>query len=861
MKTQLIDGLGHTAHVELPFGLSVKEMVRGLGLSAGQATVWIKQANGLWKELDRGLWAYVKPKLEGVVKFTFRQGGSTVKAIIGVVALIATIIAPFLAPLTATLLLVAVAAASIAANLLFPEEPPNLSLGGGGSQEAEAVRKLANVQSDSNPVAKGGYLPIVVGERRISPPELSDPRYSLDDSRQVVERIFAFDGQHALTDIQVDGAPISDYAAITTETIEGAGDDATSTFVNKCCKVEDVRARLAVFDLDDRDLVNQDQPSKSEPTYTRFTTVAHNDLEEIVIRLQIDSFVKSDAPSTNIRLPLRIRFREKGSNGAWNNLPEVHVTGRAQGSSLKEFRIRWDNVFGSENEPGDLGYEFWQNVPAAGDTLSSGSTGDQWQAHSHFVDGAGLKDVANIVGGRQGVRVTLDDDFAKVAYEWEIIRGYALTQSSLNGSYAYSGSVPSLFEGYLDGQVYKVKVEQTPFNGTISINHVQALVNQQPCQRPATGLIGVKSVDETIRNVTVMAARYVKDWDGSGWNTVTATSKNPATHARQILFDAMKRLGVSTDLIDNDAFVAWRQACIDNGYEVSAVFSGTPFREVLEILAAAGFARMTFSDKFSVDWFRDRSADMPVVAFTPANANISVEVVEPELPIAIRCKFQDEADDFKDAETEVNNPFVTTITGQSVREYKGITKKSLARKRAYFDLLQAVYQGRQRVSVSSATQATVCERGDLVLLVTDLIDDKAFGGVVREVLSNTTLVIDQGPTVEGSTAFFDATNVFESSNIFDEGLQSSLWIRHDQGGDEIEVSSAHLGSDGLITVRLASALSSTNVTGAHVVIGPKAQLLKRYIVLDVDREAEERASLTLVPEAPEIYEHLQRFEA
>ncbi len=252
---------------------------------------------------------------------------------------------------------------------------------------------------------------------------------------------------------------------------------------------------------------------------------------------------------------------------------------------------------------------------------------------------------------------------------------------------------------------------------------------------------------------------------------------------------------------------------------------------------------------------------MPVVAFTPANANISVEVVEPELPIAIRCKYQDEADDFKDAETEVNNPFVTTITGQSVREYKGITKKSLARKRAYFDLLQAVYQGRQRVSVSSATQATVCERGDLVLLVTDLIDDKAFGGVVREVLSNTTLVIDQGPTVEGSTAFFDATNVFESSNIFDEGLQSSLWIRHDQGGDEIEVSSAHLGSDDLITVRLASALSSTNVVGAHVVIGPKAQLLKRYIVLDVDREAEERASLTLVPEAPEIYEHLQRFEA
>lgn len=863
MKIDFKNSTGGVEVINFPLGLTVREMIDKMGNLGEVLDVWIKQPDGSpvqFERLPRLMWGYVRPKLDGVVCFAVRTGKSVLKTIIGIVGLIATIVAPYLSPLIGTLLLGGVALASLAVNYLFPSEAntgasPTLSV----QNEAEAGSVLANVQSDSNPAAKGGYLPIAIN-RRISPPELTNPRFTLDDDRQVIERLFACDGHHAISDIYVDGAPITDYDAIESQIVEGADADPTFTFVNKCSKLDDIRARLSVFSLDGATLVNQDSPAKSEPTFTRFTTIGNAYTEEIVLRLQIDAFVKSDAPTTDLRLPFRIRFREKGSTGAWMNFPEIHITGRDQGSKIKEIRIRKDSDFGSANEAGDFGYEFFQRVPASGRTLSSGNTGDQWQADSYFVADTGLKDVQNIVGGRQGVRITMEEDFGNVAYEWEIQRGISLTKSALDASYQIGGVVSSLFEGYLSGQSYVVPVDQTAFNGSLTIQHSQVIVNQQPNQRPGTGLIAIKATDQSIQNVTAVYSRYVYDWDGTGWDTLTTTN-NPATHARQIVYDHCIRMGVSTELIQDDAFVAWRQACIDNGWEMSTVWSGTGFGTAYLMCLSAGFARPIFSDIISVDWFRDRSAEIPKVSFSPANSTISINENEIELPQAIRAKFQNEADDYREDETEINNPFFTTVSGQGVNEYRAIANKTLIRKRAYFDLLQSVFQGRRTATVSSATQASLCEVGDIVLLITDLINDRAFGGIVRTVHSSTTLVMDQAPLINATTPFFDAANVFASSNIFEEGMQTYAWINHEDGGQELRVKSALVGEDGVVTVRFTSALTNFDLEGAHIVLGTKEQLSSRWIVLDADREAEERATLTLIPEAPEIFEYMEEFAA
>ena len=54
-------------------------------------------------------------------------------------------------------------------------------------------------------------------------------------------------------------------------------------------------------------------------------------------------------------------------------------------------------------------------------------------------------------------------------------------------------------------------------------------------------------------------------------------------------------------------------------------------------------------------------------------------------------------------------------------------------------------------------------------------------------------------------------------------------------------------------IRVDSDLPSTDLNGAHVVMGPTSAFTSRCIVSEVQRQSEERATLICVDEAPEIF--------
>jgi hypothetical protein len=202
----------------------------------------------------------------------------------------------------------------------------------------------------------------------------------------------------------------------------------------------------------------------------------------------------------------------------------------------------------------------------------------------------------------------------------------------------------------------------------------------------------------------------------------------------------MAGCGISTDLIVDDQFVAWRAECSAQGYEVSAVFAGASVREVLDA-TATGFARPRFSDGFGIDWFRDRSADRPVQTFSPRNASISVEWLAGEKPVGIRATFQNADRDFVDDEIQINNPFAVNFSGYEVRSYTSIAQAGLVERRAYFDMLQGYYQQRRAWIVDCSIEGLICDRGDLVGLVTDLNDDAHSGARIRRVIDSTTFTV------------------------------------------------------------------------------------------------------------------------
>lgn len=852
-------GLGSAQRLSVPAGSSIADIAQSIHGAAKTLTAWVRAPKGHaneWIEVPRAMWGWMRPKVRDAVAFGYRIGKDALKTVLSIVAaVLVVVIAPWLGPagiglLTATQAAVAAAAVGIgsqlALNALFPPEQQAF----GGTEDA--AKQFTNVDSDSNVLAKESYLPIVIN-RQISPPEIAAPFAFLENGIQSLQRIFALSGHHAISDVQVDSTPVADFDSVTTEIKDGAEATGVSTFITKVTKPVRVQESLAGFTLDEEALVDQDTPSNSEPRWVRFATVADEKLEEISIRMQVQGFAKTDDPDKKIRVPLRIRFRAKGSNGAWFVIPEGHLVGRDVSTGLKEIRLRWDGVFGEDEATGDINYEFFQRVPAAGFTLSDGSTGDQWQADAHFVSGTGLQSTQNIQGRRNGVRITLDEAiYPKVEYEFEIKRGVALRDDDfINNTYQFAGAVQSFFLAKSKNAEWVVPVDQGAFLSNLTIAQVTSIVNRQPCQRPGTALLAIKSTGQSMTNITAHADRYVYDWDGSGWNTLT-TSKNPATHFRQVLFDYLNYHGINTALIANDTLVGWRAECEARGYEVSAAFAGATIKEVLDAIAVAGYARRIYSDGYGVDWFRDRSGERPVQSFSPRNAQIGLDWISGERPAGIRATYQNEDDGWKDDEIQVNNPFYTNTGAYLVSQYSSISKTVLAERRTFFELLQLHYQSRRLWTVETAIEGLICERGNLVALVSDLVSDDSSGARIREVINANTFRIDQDIPAEGTASIFDADNLFDATDIFKLGAQSVV-LFSTPTGTEIRNITAASGD----VIRVDSDLPSTDVLGGHIVLGPSADFTSRCIVKDVQRLDKERATLVCVDESHEIYEALQ----
>jgi hypothetical protein len=839
-------------------GQSVRDIVLSMYGSEDGICAWIAGRAGTWEQIPRERWSFVRPVKSDVIRFTFRPHGGSKNNLFATVAAIAlAVLLPGIgAALGAALGTfaggIATAAIGIGTSLLiqklFPSEAQRIA-----KQDSGATRSLREVNSDANLLARDQILPIVI-DRDISPYEITEPRVRQIDGIETVQRIFALNGRHLISDIKVDGTPVTTLTPITTETLDGATTAGTySSIVPKISASTIVNEALSTFSTNGgTSLEDQTTPDNSEPRWMHFTTPDHDRLDEVVIRMRLTNFLKTTDDTNNVRLPMRIRVRPKGGDdGDWINLPEFHITGNEQAPVTFEHRFRWDSNFGANDGISAIGCEFWSEVPAAGFTLSDGSSGVQWQSNAHFDGGAGFNNVQNIIWRRAGLRATFSESvLPKGALEWQVIRGYQMLQGTLNSSYQISGAVESLFVAKFSTD-WKIAVSQNTHVGQVTVMQATAIADDPPCQLPGTAIVALQSKGQSVQNVTLHASRYVMDWNGSAWATETASSTNPATHYRQALVDHLDALGVDDSVIDNAAFVAWRTECAARGYKCSAVMGGDNIGTTLAALAAAGFARPVFGVSYSIDFFKDRSGESPVQTFSPRNcASISAQIVNPDRPIGIRASFENANDSYRSDEIEITTGNAVDVANWEAVTYSAIADPTLVRRRATFDLLQRDKRRRQWI-VETSIEGVVCSVGDLVSVVSDLFDDKSHGARIRSALNSTTLVLDQSIPATAASDWADTPSV---ANLFTVGERSLAFVSTEAGVEQRTITAM----DGNVIV-LDSALTDTdNLAGAHVSITNLANASHRCFVTSIQRQNDESAILTLVDEAPEIWSEMQR---
>lgn len=141
------------------------------------------------EEIDRELWAYIKPKPDVTVLIALVPQGGDTGRILGQIALTVAIIAvnavagPYWAAATAII-------GSLAVNQLFP--PPALDLGGANKGYNQEESQMYTISNQSNQQKKYGVVPKVYGEHRFFPNVAANPYTSFEVDKKTGELVQYF---------------------------------------------------------------------------------------------------------------------------------------------------------------------------------------------------------------------------------------------------------------------------------------------------------------------------------------------------------------------------------------------------------------------------------------------------------------------------------------------------------------------------------------------------------------------------------------------------------------------------------------------------------------------------------------------
>lgn len=255
-------------------------------------------------------------------------------------------------------------------------------------------------------------------------------------------------------------------------------------------------------------------------------------------------------------------------------------------------------------------------------------------------------------------------------------------------------------------------------------------------------------------NFSALATRVCLDWDHVSETWIARATSNPAALYRYVLQCSANAKPEADSGIDLDLLRDWHDFCRLKGLHYNRVQdqAGSTLRDVLTEVAAAGRASPRH-DGLRWGVVIDRPADLIVDHVNPRNSwSFSARRAYVEKPHAWICKFQDEGNDYKEAQRVIRRPgFTGDITLTETLELPGLTNPEVV----YREGLRRFYEAQYRPDIYEATQegaARVATRGDTVMLSHDVLSQTQCAGRVRAVAGQL-VELDQLVTMTAGTDY------------------------------------------------------------------------------------------------------------
>jgi hypothetical protein len=347
--------------------------------------------------------------------------------------------------------------------------------------------------------------------------------------------------------------------------------------------------------------------------------------------------------------------------------------------------------------------------------------------------------------------------------------------------------------------------------------------------------------------------------DGEPWQVAPTT--NPAALYRHVLKDDLNAKALPAETIDETELRDWYERCLDLDRDCNLIANGFTVDQLLQVIAAAGWAVPRQSQKWGVIQERDLSGEAPSQFYTQLNARgFKQSKAFKDLPHALVGEYFDRTDNFKLAEVVRYLPGYNAANAtlfESIR-YDGITRFEQLYERLGLDVGQLLYR-QNTFQIETDIRHLVTGRGGLVGLAYDVLHQMYSSAFITEVLDDgggniTGFVLDQTVTISAEPIdVFSVTDPFALPDAFGDSAASGVTVQ-ETDGSTLTLPIDETSDSNTLTLSTPLADPGTITAGMLVAIGRIGRETRRCRVMAIDRVEDLQARLTLVDEAPEIHQ-------
>lgn len=280
----------------------------------------------------------------------------------------------------------------------------------------------------------------------------------------------------------------------------------------------------------------------------------------------------------------------------------------------------------------------------------------------------------------------------------------------------------------------------------------QTPVPYSDCTLIALRIKATGQLNGMLDQFNLVAEALVNAHDGIQWDLIK--TRNPAWAFVEVLCGNSNKRPVATTRLNITALRTWAARCEASGFNFDAVidFKSTVW-ELLRQICAVGRASPGMTDnQYTV--IEDIEQTIPIQQFSPRNSwNFSGSRVFPDIPHALRIRFDDETNDYKEEEVSVYDDGYTSVnaTLYETLDFFGVVNHDHIWKLARYHI--AVMRLRSETYIfDTDIEHMVCTRGDLVRITHDVLMVGLGQGRIKTI-STTRISIDDTISMEAGKTY------------------------------------------------------------------------------------------------------------